>query len=68
MDPQHTSWARQFMTLGTSTGEVIFHKNMIFTFSTQSLLNQFFLEYVFFFFKHHYKKRKCLNSQEFIYC
>lgn len=49
MDPQHTSRARQFMTLGTSTGEVIFHKNMIFTFSTQSLLTQFFLEYVFFF-------------------
>jgi len=50
MDLQHTSWARQFMTLGTNTGKVIFHENMIFTFSTQSFLTQFFLEYVFILF------------------
>lgn len=50
MDLQHTSRARQFMTLGTNRGEVIFHENVIFTSSTQSLLTQFFLEFFFFFF------------------
>ena len=49
MDLQHTSCACQFMTLGTNTGEVIFHENMIFTFSTQSLLTQFFHEYIYIY-------------------